>query len=169
NLVRGVESISQISEQDLLAAGVSRERLDRPNYVRARGMVDGADWFDPQAFGLNARDAALIDPQHRVFLECAWEALEDAGYDPMRFGADIGVYAGCGRSTYRRYLDRLNLSPLDNLALGIANEPDFLCTRVSHLLDLRGPSITVQTACSTSLVAVHLAIQALLTHQTDLT
>jgi acyl transferase domain-containing protein len=106
NIVNGVESISRLSDEELLAAGVPRHEFERASYVRARGVVRGIERFDPGAYGLNQAEAVLIDPQHRVFLECAWEALEGAGYDPVRFGAAIGVYAGTARSTYREYISK---------------------------------------------------------------
>ncbi len=169
NLRDGVESISRFSEAEVLAAGVSPELARNPHYVRAGGVLEGADRFDAGFFGVYPREAELMDPQHRVFLECAWEALEHAGYDPERARGPIGVFAGCGLNTY------LLFNLLDNpeareacYQLGIGNDKDFLPTRVSYKLNLRGPSVNVQTACSTSLVAAHLACQSLLSYACDM-
>ncbi len=171
NLCAGVESISFFSEPQLLAAGVSPAALASGHYVPARGVLDDIEWFDAGFFGYAPREAEIMDPQHRVFLECAWEAMEDAGYDPGRDPGLIGVYAGAGLDTYLLN----NLSPQRELleAVGfyqvlIGNDKDYLATRVSYKLNLKGPSMTVQTACSTSLVAVYQACQGLLTYQCDM-
>jgi amino acid adenylation domain-containing protein/non-ribosomal peptide synthase protein (TIGR01720 family) len=170
NLVAGVESVSFFSDEELSAAGVSDEMLRRPEYVKARAIVDGHDEFDAGLFGYNPREAALIDPQQRVFLECAWEALEDAGTDPERYQGAIGVYAGVGMNTYAA---RLLASPeaaeaVAGIQFAVSSDKDFLATRVSYKLNLRGPSVNVQTACSTSLVAVHLACRGLLDGDCDM-
>jgi acyl transferase domain-containing protein len=163
NLANGVESIATFTDDELLEAGVPRQLFERPGYVRRTGVIDGVELFDPATFGLNARDAALLDPQHRVFLECVWEALEHAGYDPARVDDPIGVYAGAGMSTHIRRLGPLVRSgEVTPIQLEMCSEKDFLSTRASHLLDLRGPSIAVQTACSTSLVAIHIAARSVL-------
>lgn len=171
NLCAGVESISFFSEPELRAAGVSPAALASGHYVPARGVLDDIEWFDAGFFGYAPREAELMDPQHRIFLECAWEALEDAGYDPGRDPGLTGVYAGAGLNTYLLN----NLSPQRELleAVGfyqvlIGNDKDYLATRVSYKLNLKGPSMTVQTACSTSLVAVYQACQGLLTYQCDM-
>ncbi|HTG35648.1 MAG TPA: non-ribosomal peptide synthase/polyketide synthase [Thermoanaerobaculia bacterium] len=166
NLQDGVESISFFSSGELRAEGIAAETLAHPRYVPAGGTLDGGDLFDAGFFGYTPREAELMDPQHRVFLECAWEALERAGYDPGAGGA-VGVYAGASFSTYLGNLaSRGELGGTGSPLLG--NDKDFLATRVSYKLDLRGPSLTVQTACSTSLVAVHLACQALLAGECDM-
>jgi acyl transferase domain-containing protein len=170
NLVAGVECVSFLSDDDLLAAGVPAAQLRDPGYVRARAVIDGVERFDARLFGYSAREAEIMDPQQRVFLECAWEALEDAGHDPARFPGRIGTFAGCGISTY---LLNLYASPAVIEAAGpyqvlLANDKDHLTQRVAYKLDLRGPALTIQTNCSTSLVAVHLACQSLLTHQCDM-
>ncbi len=170
NLAAGVESVSFFSDEELSAAGVSEEMLRRPEYVKARAIVDGHDEFDAGLFGYNPREAALIDPQQRVFLECAWEALEDAATDPERFDGSIGVYAGVGMNTYAA---RLLASPeaaeaVAGIQFAVSSDKDFLATRVSYKLNLRGPSVNVQTACSTSLVAVHLACRGLLDGDCDM-
>ncbi|HEX3526198.1 MAG TPA: amino acid adenylation domain-containing protein [Thermoanaerobaculia bacterium] len=170
NLCGGVESITFFSAAELLAAGVAPELLAAPEYVRAKGALDGADRFDAAFFGFSPREAELLDPQHRFFLECAWEALESAGCDPERFPGPVGVFAGVGRNSY--FVNNLLTWPQRLQAAGVAqavlgNEKDFLPTRASYKLDLRGPSVAVQTACSTSLVAVHLACRSLLDGECD--
>ena len=141
-------------------------------HVPACGLLEGPDTFDAELFGYAPRDALLIDPQHRVFLECAWEALEHAGYDPARSPRPIGVYAGCSQTQYAELLrDRRDaelLAGVTEFALRLGCGLDFLTTRVAYKLGLRGPAVTVQTACSTSLVAIHLAGQALLAGECEL-
>lgn len=170
NLRDGLESISFFSEEELLAVGVSPDLLRDPNYVRARGVLDGAEWFDADFFGFNPREAQITDPQHRVLLECAWEALEDAGYDPYRFDGLVGVFAGAGTNHYAlNVLSAPQLRGLvSDLQIGLGNEVDFLANRISYKLNLKGPSVVVQTACSTSLVAVHLASQSLMSFECDM-
>jgi amino acid adenylation domain-containing protein len=171
NLRQGREAIRFFSDEELLAAGVDEAALARPHYVKARGALDGIELFDAPFFDIAPREAELIDPQHRLFLECAWHALEDAGYDPGRYPGAIGVYAGVSANMY---LLRNVLANPEILQAGGANQAvlgadrDFLATRVSYKLDLRGPSFTVQTACSTSLVAAHLACRALLGRECDM-
>jgi len=165
NLTRGVESISFFSDKELLAAGVRSEVFSDPNYVRAGAVLDGVELFDAAFFGINPREAEMLDPQQRLFLECAWTALEDAGYAAKtRAGSRIGVFAGASMSSYvfnlranQRFMEAVGLFPV---LLG--NDKDFLAMRVSYQLNLTGPSVVVQTACSTSLVAVHYACQSLL-------
>ena len=171
NLAAGVESITFFSEQELRAAGVEAELLADPAYVRARSVVDGAEMFDAAFFGVSPREAEVIDPQQRLLLECAWEVLEHAGYDPRRFPGPIGVFAGASLNTY--LLSNLQHNPEVMKAVGlfqtmVGSCGDFLATRISYKLGLRGPSLTVQTACSTSLVAIHLAVQSLLNGECDM-
>lgn len=177
NLEAGVESIQTLSEAQLLAEGIDAALLANPDYVRARGLLDGVDQFDPAFFGYAPAEAALIDPQHRILLECAYEALENAGCDPERFQGPIGVYAGQSLNTYLLYYlcpDRTALEELTSayqvgqFPILTGNDKDYLASRISYKLNLRGPSIAVQTACSTSLVAVSQAVQSLLTYQCDL-
>jgi amino acid adenylation domain-containing protein/non-ribosomal peptide synthase protein (TIGR01720 family) len=171
NLASGVESISRFSPEDLQAGGLGEERLRDPRLVPARGVLEGIERFDASFFGLSPREAASTDPQQRVFLECAWTALEDAGYDPASYEGLVGVFAGSALSSYAWNNLRSNpevLGSLGALQLGILNGKDHLPTRVSYLLDLKGPSVAVQTACSTSLVAVHLACLALLNYECDM-
>jgi phthiocerol/phenolphthiocerol synthesis type-I polyketide synthase E len=171
NLCAGVESISRFTDAELIAAGVDPALLGHPGYVKAGAILDDVEQFDAEFFGFNAREAEITDPQHRVFLECAWEALEAAGCDPARATGGIGIYAGCSMNTYA--LSNLLYNPAAVEAAGefqtaIANLGDHLATRVSYKLDLHGSSFTVQTACSTSLVAVHLACQSLLSGESDI-
>ena len=169
NLCAGVESVSFLSEDELLAAGVSASALRDPSYVRVHGVLADAWAFDAPFFGVSQREAQLMDPQQRVFLECAWSALEDAGCDPARFAGAVGVFAGSGGSDHLwRVLAHPDLAAAVGATAVIANKPDFLTTRVSYKLGLRGPSVAVQTACSTSLVAIHLACQSLLNRECDL-
>ncbi|HYN22225.1 MAG TPA: SDR family NAD(P)-dependent oxidoreductase, partial [Thermoanaerobaculia bacterium] len=171
NLVAGVESISFFSEAELREVGVEAGLLADPSFVRARAVIDGAELFDAALFGFSPREAEVIDPQQRLLLECAWEALERAGYDPRRFPGPIGVFAGAGFNTY--LLSNLQHNPEVMGSIGsfqalLGSGGDFLATRISYKLGLRGPSLTVQTACSTSLVAVHLAVQSLLNGECDM-
>ncbi|MBV9108019.1 MAG: polyketide synthase, partial [Gemmatimonadetes bacterium] len=160
NLRGGVESIAFFSRQALVEAGVDPALADHPSLVAARGELRGADEMDAGLFGLSPRDAEILDPQHRVFLECAWAALEHAGCDPAREDRPVGVFAGCSASGYARHLDELARA-VGGMRIALGNDRDHLAAGVSYRLDLRGPAMNVQTACSTSLVAVHLACQSL--------
>jgi acyl transferase domain-containing protein/SAM-dependent methyltransferase len=170
NLAGGVESIATLSVEDVLFSGVPDEVARLPGYVRAAPVLDSVDEFDAEFFGFSARDASLTDPQHRLFLETSWEALEDAGYDPSTYGGAIGVFGGCEQSTYLYllYTNRDRLGYLDGMQLMVTNDKDHLCTQVSYRLNLRGPSVVVQTTCSTSLVAVSLACESLQAGRCDL-
>jgi len=176
NLVAGVESISRFSEAELEDAFDETVRR-APNFVRARPILADVEQFDADFFGMYARDAELTDPQQRVFLECAWEALENAGCDPRRYRGAIGVFAGCSINTYflhyvctdRRTLEEFTSSyQVGCYPLLLGAGLDFLATRVSYKLDLRGPSVDLQAACSTSLLAVAQACQSLLLYQSDM-
>ncbi|HVT59904.1 MAG TPA: amino acid adenylation domain-containing protein [Thermoanaerobaculia bacterium] len=165
NLREGKEAIRFFTAEELRAAGVDPAVLALPGYVPARGALDEFDRFDAGFFDLSPREAEVMDPQHRLFLELCWEALEDAGYDPSRCAEPVGVYAGVSANTYllSQLLDNLEaLREAGRNQTMLGSDKDFLATRVSYKLDLRGPSCTVQTACSTSLVAVHMACRALL-------
>ena len=172
NLRDGVESIRTLSDAELLASGVSPQDLARPDYVKRAAVLDDVPLFDAAFFGLSPKDAAIMDPQHRHFLECAWEALEDAGHPAQLFGRSIAVFAGSGMNSYLIQNLLANRALLESAGLfqlrQTGNDKDVLATRVSYELDLRGPSINVQTACSTSLVAVHLACQSLLNYECDM-
>jgi acyl transferase domain-containing protein/acyl carrier protein len=163
-LREGREGVTHFTTEEMLAAGVTRAELADPAYVRAGAVLEDVELFDAELFGIGAREAEIMDPQHRIFLECAWEAFERAGYDPTRMREAVGVFAGTSHNTY--LLHNLLNQPrvwevLDRFQVAIGSESDYLATRVSYKLDLRGPSVTVQTASSTSLVAVHLACRAL--------
>jgi acyl transferase domain-containing protein len=170
NICDGTESITAFKDEDLQPFGFEAAMTRNPNYVKARGIVDDADLFDPAFFAYSGRDALLMDPQHRLFLESSWEALETAGYDPRTYKGLIGVYGGSTQSSYQPYLyGHFDLLPNpDGLQIALGNELPFLTTRVSFKLDLKGPSCPVQTACSTSLVAIHLACQGLLNAECDM-
>ncbi|NND71973.1 MAG: SDR family NAD(P)-dependent oxidoreductase [Rhodothermales bacterium] len=172
NLAAGKESIRFYDREHLLSVGVEPETLDDPDYVPANGALADIDMFDADFFGFSPRDAAIMDPQHRLFLECAWEALEDSGYNPDKYDASIGVFAGSGMTAYMMYHlvtnPKLMNSVGEFLLRHTGNDKDFLTTRVSYNFNLRGPSINVQTACSTSLVATHLAAQNLLNGECDI-
>jgi acyl transferase domain-containing protein len=170
NLCTGVESISFFDDSELEAANIDSQLLKHPNYVKANGTLEDIEYFDANFFDINPEDARVMDPQQRLFLECAWEALENAGYDSETFKGAIGVYAGAGMNTYliNLYANRNVLTPIERLVMVTSNDKDFLTTRVSYKLNLKGPSVTVQTACSTSLVAVHLACQAIISGSCDM-
>ena len=174
NLVAGVESIHSLSEQELREAGVSEAALEDPYYVRATARIEGVEWFDADFFGYSPREAAGIDPQQRLLLETAWEALEDAGYDPLSGNGAIGTFAAASTSTYllnnlRGQLDfREFILSSDNIRAVLGNGNDFPATRISYKLNLTGPSLNIQTACSSSLVAVHMARQSLLSGECDM-
>ncbi len=171
NLCAGVEGITFFSREELLAAGVDPRELADPAYVPARGVLAGVELFDAAFFGFTPREATLMDPQQRIFLETAWEALERAGQAPNALPGPVGVFAGAGVNAY--LLRNLMSNPEAARSAGlfqtlIHNRADHLATRVAYQLDLHGPAMTVQTACSTSLVAVALACQSLLDYQCDL-
>lgn len=170
NLVGGVDSIRPIPVEERLSWGEDPARAADPRYVVVHGLVDGVGDFDAGFFGYTPRDAAVLNPQHQMFLECAWEALEQAGHRPGDVPGRVGVYAGAGRNGYGQIvLERPDLlSGVDIMAATIANEPEHLSTQVSYRLGLTGPSVTVQTACSSSLVAVHEAGRALLAGDCDM-
>jgi acyl transferase domain-containing protein/acyl carrier protein len=170
NLCAGVDSTTRWSTEELLAAGIDGAELAATTYVRARPILRDVESFDATLFGYSPREAEVMDPQHRVFLECAWEALEKAGYDPQRYDGLIGVYAGAAISTYllNLYSNPELIGAVGNFQAMIGNEKDSLATRVSYKLNLKGPSLSVQTFCSTSLVAVHLACQSLLAGECDM-
>lgn len=171
NLCDGIESIRQLSTEEMVAAGLDPEQLADPHHVPVGALIDDVDRFDASFFGVSGREAELMDPQQRLFLECAWEALEDAGCDPGRFDGAIGTFGG---ANFDSYLTR-NLLPADvfedksaTLQAILSNDKDYLATRVAYKLDLRGPAYTVQSGCSTSLLAVHLACHSLLNYECDM-
>ena len=171
NLSHGVESITHFEDRELIAAGEDPALVQSPAYIKANAVLQGVELFDADFFGFTPREAEVTDPQHRIFLECAWEALENAGYDPDQYPGRIGVFAGAGLHCYyqRNLESNRQLSKLlGDLPRFIAIEKDFVSTRVSYRLNLRGPSISIQTACSTSLVSVHLGCQSLLNGESDM-
>ena len=165
NLCSGSECISFFDDGE-----VPDLPPDLEHFVPAGGFLDGIDEFDARFFGFSARDAEGMDPQHRIFLECAWHALERSGYNPDTYPGSIGVYAGAAMSSYLTdfYASDADLTSVDHYGLAIGNDKDHLTTQVSYKLNLRGPSVTVQTACSTSLVSVCMACQALHDHHCDI-
>ncbi|MEU4678465.1 SDR family NAD(P)-dependent oxidoreductase [Micromonospora sp. NPDC023737] len=161
NLVAGVESVTWFDRAHQLALGVPEHEVDDPHFVPAAPVLDEYDAFDAPLFGLSAREAQVADPQHRLFLELAHSALEHAGYDPFAGGRSVGVYAGTGGETYAYEHLRPSGAGEFHMDLSMWNFPDYVATLTSYKLNLRGPSLTVHTACSTSLVAAHLACEAL--------
>ncbi len=166
----GVEAVTFFSDEELLAAGVEPELIADPKYVRAGSILEGIDRFDAPLFGYSPREAEVMDPQHRFFLECAWEVLEQAGHDPGIYPGAIGVFAGSNLSTYllQLYADPEVRRSVNLLQAILGNDKDSLTTSVSYKLNLRGPSVAVQTFCSTSLVAVHMACQSLRLGESDM-
>ncbi|MBR9835427.1 MAG: type I polyketide synthase, partial [Alphaproteobacteria bacterium] len=165
NLRDGVESIVPLSDEDLLAAGVSRSTFEDPDYVKVCPVLDDVDKFDAGFFGFSPRDASVMDPTHRLFLEIAWHAFEHAGYTALPAEGAVGVFAGSGAPLYM--IENLRTNPDlmrsmgDFLVRHTGNDMNFLATRVSYEMDLRGPSVNVQTACSSALVSLHMACQSL--------
>ncbi|MBD2344916.1 SDR family NAD(P)-dependent oxidoreductase [Anabaena subtropica FACHB-260] len=171
NLSNGVESISFFTNEELISAGVNSELLSDRNYVKASGVLEDIELFDAAFFGFSPREAEITDPQHRLFIECVWSALENAGYNSENYQGQIGLFAGVAASTYllsNLYSNQDLMESVDSYQILIGNDKDFLPTQISYKLNLRGPSINVQTACSTSLVAVHLACQSLMNGESDI-
>ncbi len=176
NIRNGVSTISRFTDAELEDA-FPRDVREAPNFVRARPILENVDRFDADFFGMLPREAALTDPQHRLLLECAWNALEDAGIDPSRVAGAVGVFAGCSMPTYLlthvlaerldpdRFASDYQVGSYDAL---VGSLPDALATRIAYKLNLRGPALTVQSACSTSLLAVSQACQSLLLYQSDI-
>jgi len=165
NVRDGVESIRALSDDQLLAAGVARADLDDPDYVKVSPVLDDVDKFDARFFGFSPREASVMDPAHRLFLEVAWQAVEHAGYTALPEEGAVGVFAGAGAPLYM--IENLRTNPDLMRSMGeflvrhTGNDMNFLATRVSYEMDLRGPSMNVQTACSSALVSLHLACQSL--------
>jgi acyl transferase domain-containing protein len=171
NLKDGVESRTQFSDEEILAQGLSSASLTYPGYVKSGFVIDDVDCFDSRFFGFNPREADVLDPQHRLFLECAWEALEDAGYDTERYPGAVAVFGGATFGGYLHYNVMRNIPVVKSVGGRQAvygSVPEYMVTRVSYKLNLRGPCCFVQTACSTSLVAVHLGCQSLNNHESDM-
>src|SRR6185436_18152010 len=172
NVAAGVESVKFFTEAELLAAGEAPEALQDPNYVRAWPVLEDIDAFDAGFFGMSPHDAAVMDPQHRLYLQIAWAALEDAGYDVDGIERPVGVFAANGMNTYMMFHLVTNQEVMETvgewLVRHTGNDMNFLATRVSYQMNLKGPSMNVQTACSSSIVAVHTACQSLLNGECDL-
>jgi amino acid adenylation domain-containing protein len=176
NVAAGKDTITHFSRAELEAR--DRAALEfGPEYVAAHGVLDGAEMFDAGFFGISPREADFLDPQHRLFLETCWNTLEDGGYDAARFPGQIGVFGGCSLNTYllanlstnREFMDELTGNyQVGEFQVALGNDKDFLCSRVAYKLNLRGPCVTVQAACATSLVAICQASQSLLTYQCDM-
>jgi len=169
-LDEGREGVRDLTESDLLANGIPAGLLRDPAYVRRAAVVEGQDMFSPQLFGLSAPDAERMDPQHRMFLETVWEALEHAALAPRSRRGRVGIYAGAGFNAYLQHnlLPRGALSGTNGFSTLVLNMPDFLVTRAAYALDFTGPAVNVQSACSSSLLAVHLACQGLLAGEADI-
>jgi acyl transferase domain-containing protein/acyl carrier protein len=170
NICAGKEFVTHFSDAELLDEGVPADLLGNQNYVKTGVVLDDVGMFDASFFGYTPREAQVLDPQQRLFLECAWEALENSGYDPERYTGAIGVYAGISQNRYQKLIDRDPLlsgsfSDVENL---ISSDKDFVATRASYKFNLKGPSLTIQTACSSSLVAVHMAARSLHDFECDI-
>ena len=170
-LCEGAELVTFFSDEELLRRGVDQTALDDPHYVRAEAVLEDVELFDASFFGFTAREAETLDPQHRLFLEESWAALENAGYNSEIYQGRVGVFAGESLNTYflhNLYPNRKLLDSLGASQIVIGNDRDYLATQVSFRMNLKGPSLSIQTACSTSLVAVHLACQSLLNRECDM-
>lgn len=171
NIKNGVSSVHCFSTEELLDAGVDTNFIGNPDYVKAGTTLTGIEKFDAAFFGLTPQEAAILDPQHRLLLETAWHTLENAGYMPDDFKGRVGIYAGTSPSVYlqQHILPQRHLLPMVNdTRIKLSNDPEFLTTNIAYKLNLKGPAINVATACSTSLVAVHLACQGLLRRECEL-
>lgn len=171
NLRNGVESITFFTNEQLQASGVKPEALDDPNYVKARPVLEDVELFDAAFFGFTPREAEITDPQHRLFLECVWEAIENAGYDPESYKGAISVFGGASSSSYlinNLYANPEAMALAGSLQTSISNSEDSLTTRIAYKLNLKGPCYAIQTFCSTSLVTVHVACQNLLNFECDM-
>ncbi|WP_299491653.1 type I polyketide synthase [uncultured Shewanella sp.] len=170
NLINGVESITQFTKEELRDSGIEEALIASPNYVPRRGIIGNAQHFDAHFFDVTPRDAETLDPQHRVFLECCWHAFEDAGYVPEQYPGKVGVFGGTGTAWH---LNEVNNHPdVHQYASGTSivtnNDKDYVTTRVSYKLNLKGPSVNVQTACSTALVATVMGMRSLQCGESDL-
>ncbi|CAM2069823.1 SDR family oxidoreductase [Sulfidibacter corallicola] len=171
NLTQGRHCLTTLDDEALRRDGIDSAAIQNPNYVKCKGMLDRPEWFDAAFFDMPPREAALMDPQHRRFLEVCHRTLEQAGYDPDRYDGLIGVYAGLSFNSYLQSNLLQNpeaLQAQDIMQTLIGNDKDFVATHIAYKLNLKGPALTVQTACSTSLSAVHIAIQSLLDYQCDM-
>jgi amino acid adenylation domain-containing protein len=170
NLKNGVESITFFTDDELKSDGVDEQLLANPDYIKARGIIAGVEYFDSSFFGFAPVEAQIMDPQMRIFLHCVWHALEDAGYEPFSYDRCIGLYAGASPN-----LNWEALTSFTSLNQGMSGfmvaqlaDKDFMCTHISYKLNLKGPAVSIQTACSTSLVAIHWAVQGLLNGECEM-
>ena len=177
NLINGRETITHFTVEELSKTGLNSETIkSNENYIKSRGIVDNIDKFDAEFFGYTPMDAKTMDPQHRVWLETAWNALEDAACDPNKYKGSIGVFVGSLYNTYlmnhvirdQEALEKyLRIYEPESFQIMINNDGTFLPTKTAYKLNLRGPAINVQTACSTSLVAIAQACQSLFSYESD--
>ena len=171
NLAAGVESLRTYTREEQLKLGVPEKQVDHPDFIPVASVLDDIEYFDPGFFGMTGREADVADPQHRLFLELAQSALDDSGYDTTRYKGTVGVYTGTGEDTYLwnhvyrhpRIVDSVGRTFVYNV-----NSPDYVATLAAYKLNLRGPSLTLHTACSTSLVAIHLAAEAVRNGECDM-
>lgn len=171
NLINGKCSVARYTDEELLNSGVDKSIIDHSNYVKAGSHIDGIELFDAAFFGYTPREAECMDPQHRLFLECAWNTFESAGYNPEACRGLVGVFGGCGVGSYltKNIVFNPNLAEtVGDFQIMIGNSSDYITSRISYKLNLKGPSINVQTACSTSLVAICMGFQNLITYQCDM-
>lgn len=168
NLKAGQDGISFFTKEDAKEAGVNKEYFENNDYVFAGGILEDVEYFDEGFFGMTPREAADMDPQQRLFLECSYEALEDAGYAKEEYTEPVGVFAGANMSTYFLYHLASKIGVRDDFPLAIGNDKDYIATRTSYIFNLKGPSISVQTACSTSMTAVAMACDSLDSYQCDM-
>jgi acyl transferase domain-containing protein len=170
-LSEGREAIVQFSKEELAKNGCPEELLNHPAMVSAKGFLSDADMFDAAFFGISPREAELIDPQHRVMLECAWEAMEHAGYEPSSYPGRVAIFTSAGMNTYLAFNIMTHpglIEQVGGFQLSIYNDKDFIPTRIAYSMNTHGPAIDIGTACSSSLVGVHMACQQLLTYQADM-
>ncbi|MBJ7418370.1 MAG: polyketide synthase, partial [Niveispirillum sp.] len=168
NLCAGVESISGFSEAELIQSGQDLTSIRHPDFVAAKGILEDVDLFDANFFGIAPREAELMDPQHRLMMECAWEAMEHAGHDPAAFPGRIAVFTSAGMNTYFPFNllpNRELMERVGGFQLSIFNDKDFVPTRIAYAMNVDGPGVDIGTACSSSLVSLHFACQHLLTYQ----
>lgn len=171
NICDGKETIYRFSDEELIKAGIDQQLIENKSYVKSKGILSAVEYFDPDFFGLSPLEAKILDPQHRVMLMCAWEAFESAGYVPKPTKNKVGVFVSTGMSFYllKNLLSNSDfLKNVDEYQLLLGNDKDFLATRISYLLNLQGPSINIQTGCSSSLVSVHYACQSLLNGECEM-
>lgn len=169
NLMAGKESISFFTDEELLNSGIPKEMFEKENYVRAKGYLDGVEYFDADLFGYSAKEAEMMDPQIRLLHQCTYEVLENAGYDSFDYEGKIGMFAGSGSNLL--WMTKFSNSQEDIIDAFEAltfNEKDFLTTKIAYKMNFKGPSVNVQTACSTSLVAVHQAVKSLINGEADM-